>query len=104
YLPTFRVEEVARVPHPDYKTKVTFTGIGLFQDDKLVKYLKKEALGLMLTANQLPHPVVKVLAPEGDGYLTVRLIQYRTDISTITGGLGPRFRIRISGEFALLEN
>jgi len=80
-------------------------GIALFRGDRLATTLEGDAArGLMFALNQASQPVVTVSAPEGKGYITMRVTKSNVHIDAQPGGAVPRFTIRVKGEMIASEN
>ncbi|HZG76036.1 MAG TPA: Ger(x)C family spore germination protein [Paenibacillus sp.] len=80
-------------------------GIALFRDERLATTLKGDAArGLMFALNQASQPVVTVPAPEGKGYISVRVTKSNVHIDAKPRGTSPRFTLRLQGEMIASEN
>ncbi|TLS48323.1 Ger(x)C family spore germination protein [Paenibacillus antri] len=85
--------------------EASLSGVALFKDDKAAAFLTGDtARGMLYALNQAKQPVVTIPAPEGSGYLSLRITSYDVSVELLRSGATPTFRIALDGEMIASEN
>jgi len=102
YLPYIRLgpsPSGAKQPAP------TVEGVALFSGEKLATFVNGTiSQGLLLALDQASNPVVTIKAPEGNGFISIRLPNYNVRVRAETGGEAPTFTVSVEGRMILAEN
>ncbi|HZG77043.1 MAG TPA: Ger(x)C family spore germination protein [Paenibacillus sp.] len=80
-------------------------GIAVFRADKLVaRFTGSKSKGLLFALEQTKQPIVTVKAPEGKGFISLRVINSKVKLDTRPNGSTPRLRLSLKGEMVASEN
>lgn len=80
-------------------------GIAVFRADKLVaNFTGEKSRGLLFALGQTKQPIVTVKAPEGKGFISLRVINPKVKIAARPNGSTPRLRMSLTGEMVASEN
>jgi spore germination protein KC len=103
YMPLIEARE-GKEAHQSAK-QARLKGLAVFKADKLADFFTGEhARGLLFALGQTKQPIVTVKAPEGEGYISLRVTRSKVKIATKMHGSIPVFRLTLSGEMIASEN
>ncbi len=84
---------------------VQLKGLAVFKADKLVAlFTGDKSRGLLFALGQTKQPIVTVKAPEGEGYLSLRVTGSKVRIDTRLRGSTLGIRLTLTGEMVASEN
>lgn len=87
------------------KDTIKVEGLAIFKHDRLVGFLKQdEAQALLMVMNEALNPVITVPAPRGEGYVSLRLLNFNAKIRHSFSGGAPQFDIFFDGKATISEN